>query len=113
MVYSSIVPYVPFVAMMFFFFKYYVDKYNLSFVYNTEFRGVGIIKRRVVPFSIFNIVVFQLLNVGFFAAKVSAYGKTFLIVGVVVILIELISIIGVTVYTNHLKYNNHIKKRER
>jgi len=55
--------------MTFFLFKYFVDKYNLSFVYNTEFLGVGIIKRRVVPLSIFNIIVYQLINVGFFASK--------------------------------------------
>mmetsp|Transcript_36888 Transcript_36888/g.48475 ORF Transcript_36888/g.48475 Transcript_36888/m.48475 type:complete len:119 (-) Transcript_36888:664-1020(-) len=58
MVFSVIVPYVAVFAMVFFMFKYYVDKYNLTFVYNTEFRGVGIIKRRVVPLSIFNIIVY-------------------------------------------------------
>ena len=69
MVFSTLVPYVPIFAMTFFLFKYFVDKYNLSFVYNTEFLGVGIIKRRVVPLSIFNIIVYQLINVGFFASK--------------------------------------------
>ena len=69
MVFSTLVPYVPMFAMVFFTFKYYVDKYNLSFNYNTEFHGVGIIKRRVVPLSIFNLIVYQLINVGFFASK--------------------------------------------
>jgi len=36
MVFSVIVPYVPIFAMCFFTFKYYVDKYNLSFNYNTD-----------------------------------------------------------------------------
>ena len=58
MVFSTIVPYVPIFAMCFFFFKYYVDKYNLSFVYHPEFYGVGIIKRRVVPLTTFNIIVY-------------------------------------------------------
>lgn len=71
MVFSVLVPYLPMLGFLFFFAKYYVDKYNLSFVYNTEFRGVGIIKRRVVPYSIFNIVVYQIINVGFFSSKVA------------------------------------------
>ena len=37
MVFSTLVPYVPIFAMIFFTFKYYVDKYNLSFVYIAEF----------------------------------------------------------------------------
>ena len=69
MVFSTIVPYVPIFAMIFFTFKYYVDKYNLSFVYNAEFQGVGIIKRRVVPLTVLNIIIYQLINVGFFASK--------------------------------------------
>jgi hypothetical protein len=39
------VPYVTFVAAPFFWFKYYVDKYNMTFVYNSEFMGVGTIKK--------------------------------------------------------------------
>ena len=58
LVFSVLCPYVPLFAMTFFLFKYYVDKYNLSFNYNSEFRSVGIIKRRVVPLSIFNIIVY-------------------------------------------------------
>ena len=74
MVFSTLVPYVPVFAMAFFFFKYVVDKYNLTFVYQAEFLGVGIIKQRVVPLSIFNIIVYQLINVGFFASKAQANG---------------------------------------
>ena len=58
LVFSIIVPYVPVFAMIFFMFKYYVDKYNLSFNYNTEFRSIGIIKRGVIPRIIFNVIVF-------------------------------------------------------
>ena len=74
MVFSTLVPYVPVFAMLFFLFKYYVDKYNLSFVYNTEFHGVGMIKRRVVPLSIFNVILYQFINVGFFASKADING---------------------------------------
>ena len=58
MIFSVLVPYVTIFAIVFFMFKYYVDKYNLSFNYNTEFRSVGIIKRRVVPLSIINIIIY-------------------------------------------------------
>ena len=58
LVFSVLVPYVTIFAMGFYMFKYYVDKYNLSFNYNTEFRSVGINKRRVVPLSILNIIIY-------------------------------------------------------
>ena len=35
--FSIIVPYIAMLCVAFFLFKYYVDKYNLSFVYNSEF----------------------------------------------------------------------------
>ena len=89
--FSTLVPYVPLFATLFFMFKYYVDKYNLSFVYNTEFRGFGFIKRRVIPFSIFNIVLYQLINVGFFSSKVE--NRQFLIIGLIVVAVELVTII--------------------
>ena len=67
--FATLVPYVTIFAGFFFAFKYNVDKYNLSFVYNSEFRGGGLIFRRVMPLSIFNIVFFQFILVAFFAIK--------------------------------------------
>lgn len=57
MMFATLVPYVPIFAMLFFFFKYYVDKYNMAFVYNSEFRGTGITRKKVVPLSFFNIIL--------------------------------------------------------
>jgi hypothetical protein len=37
--FAIIVPYISMLCIAFFLFKYYVDKYNLSFVYNSEFQG--------------------------------------------------------------------------
>lgn len=45
LLYGSVVPIIPAFCVLFFLFKYYVDKYNLSFVYNSEFLGVGKLKR--------------------------------------------------------------------
>ena len=58
MAFCILVPYVLWVATPFFFFKYYVDKYNLTFVYNSEFMGVGTIRKQMVPLACFCIITF-------------------------------------------------------
>lgn len=113
MVFSVIVPYVAIFAMVFFLFKYYVDKYNLTFVYRPEFRGVGIIKRRVVPLSIFNIIVYQLINVGFFASKAENQGYRYLYIGLGVVLAEVITLVVYHFYEKHRRKSSHITMRER
>lgn len=45
LLFGSIVPIIPAFCIVFFGFKYYVDKYNLSFVYHAEFLGVGNVKK--------------------------------------------------------------------
>ena len=107
MVFSTLVPYVPVFAMVFFTFKYYVDKYNLSFVYNPEFQGVGIIKRRVVPLTIFNIIVYQMINVGFFASKAEENGRNYLYVGIIFVAIELFIILAFHLASKRERYQKH------
>ena len=107
MVFSTLVPYVPIFAMIFFTFKYYVDKYNLSFVYVAEFQGIGIIKKRVVSLTIFNIITYQLINVGFFASKVQEFGKNFLYVGLAFIAIELLVIAAFFLARQRNRYLKH------
>jgi len=55
--FAILVPYVAVFAGIFFAFKYKVDKYNLSFVYKSEFRARGEIFKRVLPLSIFSLVL--------------------------------------------------------
>ena len=94
LVFSTIVPYLPIFAGIFFVFKYSVDKYNLSFVYNSEFRGLGIIYKQVEPFSIFLIFLFQLINIGFFTTKSPSPRKKLLAwVGIALITFELILVL--------------------
>ena len=109
MMFSTLVPYVPMFAIVFFLFKYYVDKYNLSFVYNSEFRGTGIIRKKVIPLSIFNIIMVQVVNVGFFAGK---QGQGFLWFGVAVVGVELI--VWLIYYAGMKKagYDKHKRKRK-
>ena len=107
MMFSTLVPYVPAFAVVFFLFKYYVDKYNLSFVYNSEFRGTGVIRKKVIPLSIFNIIMVQIVNVGFFAGK---QGQGFLWFGVAVIVVELVVIV---VYHWSAKRANFLRHQRR
>ena len=111
MVFSTLVPYVPMFGMIFFMVKYYVDKYNLSFVYNTEFHGVGIIKRKVVPLTIFNIVLYQMINVGFFASKADHGGKNFLYWGFGFVSIEILVICAFHFSSKRARYARHKKMR--
>lgn len=112
LVFSVLVPYVPVFAMIFFMFKYYVDKYNLSFVYNTEFQGMGVIKRRVVPLAIFNVIVYQMINVGFFASKAEKKGKNYLYAGIFIVIIELIGIATFYFTAKRYRYQSHKKMRD-
>ena len=111
MLFSILVPYVPVFAMLFFLFKYYVDKYNLCFVYNNEFHGVGMIKRRVVPLSIFNIIVYQLINVGFFASKADKNGTKFLLMGLIFVATEIIVVCCFHFYGKRSRYVKHRQMR--
>ena len=43
---------------LFFTVKYWIEKYNLTFVYNREFEGGGVIKKQVLPFMILGIYLF-------------------------------------------------------
>ena len=107
--FSTLVPYVPIFAMGFFMFKYYVDKYNLSFVYNSEFRGTGVIRKKVIPLTIFNIVMVQIINVGFFAFK---SGQNYLYFGMAVIGIEILAIIFYYCHSKRSHFLRHKKKRK-
>lgn len=71
-----LVPYITFVAAPFFWFKYYVDKYNMTFVYNSEFCGVGSIKKQMLPLAIFCIITFQALNFAIIASNMNCESTT-------------------------------------
>jgi hypothetical protein len=43
---------------LFFTIKYWIEKYNLTFVYNREFEGGGVIKQQVLPFMVFTVYLF-------------------------------------------------------
>jgi len=75
LLFSVVVPYLPMIAGIFFIFKYNVDKYNLSFVYTSEYKGLGYIYKKTSPLQIFTIFLFQLINIGLFTAKTPSPSK--------------------------------------
>jgi len=58
LIFSGTTPLISIFSMLFFAIKYFIDKYNLTFVYNKEFEGGGVIKKQVLPFMLFSIYFF-------------------------------------------------------
>ena len=67
MVYSLLVPLISIFAATFFLFKYYVDKYNLVFVYCKVYDSDGKIRKVVTRIMIFNIFMYTLIMMSYFA----------------------------------------------
>lgn len=86
------VPYVVFVSVPFFFLKYIVDKYNMTFAYNSEFLGIGNIKKLMIPLTLFNVLVSQAVCMALLAGKMENHEKsiTYFTMGGIIILIEII-----------------------
>ena len=114
LLFATIVPYMPMIAGIFFVFKYSVDKYNLSFVYASEFRGLGIIYKKVVPLIIFTIFMFQVINIGLFTMKTPSQWKNWYFWGgITCVLVELLIVLVARTLTAHWKYEAHIERREK
>jgi hypothetical protein len=68
LLFSGTIPLISFFLTLFFLFRYYIDKYNLIFVYNREFEGGGkIVKKQVLPLMLFSLYLFQVLNFIYFS----------------------------------------------
>jgi len=66
-IFAATTPLVGLFCCAFFSIRYYIEKYNLTFAYNKEFEGGGVIKRQVIPFVIMSVYLFELLNLGYFS----------------------------------------------
>jgi hypothetical protein len=62
----------------------------LTFVYNREFEGGGVIKKQVLPLMILVIYLFQVLNIGYF----SIYGDDYFKGGLIFIVIQSLILIA-------------------
>lgn len=69
LIFSGTMPVISLFATLFFSFRYYIEKYNLTFAYNKEFEGGGVIKKQVLPFMMLAIYMFEFLNLGYFTFK--------------------------------------------
>ena len=67
--FSVTMPIVVFFAVIFFFMRYYIEKYNFMFVYQQEYENYGDTREYIVPYQIFSVVLFQLFNYSFIRAK--------------------------------------------
>lgn len=95
LVFSPVVPLISVFGFIFFLFKYNVDKYNLTFVYNREFEGGGIIKKMVIPYLILSLYIFQLLNVGFFTLK---FDQFYLMAGLMLMVLQTVFLLSARAY---------------
>lgn len=66
LVFSGTMPLISLFITLFFSMRYYIEKYNLTFSYNKEFEGGGVIKKQVLPFMMLAIYMFEFLNLGYF-----------------------------------------------
>mmetsp|Transcript_1681 Transcript_1681/g.2969 ORF Transcript_1681/g.2969 Transcript_1681/m.2969 type:complete len:601 (+) Transcript_1681:302-2104(+) len=71
LLFSTIVPLIPMFASLYFYIKYLVDKYNLVFVYFRRFESGGKIKASVKNHMVFNLAMYMIVTVSFFALKFS------------------------------------------
>lgn len=100
LIFSGTMPLQAGFAMLFFALKYYIDKYNLTFVYKREFEGGGVIKKQVLPFLLFSLYLFQLLNMGYFTAQ---FGAGYFKGGMIFISIQTLVLIFLNVHYNTKK----------
>ena len=71
MLFSSLVPIIPVFAAFFFWIKYYVDKYNLIFVYFKVYESGGKIRKNVTLYMTFTLGFYLVITVSFFSAQFS------------------------------------------
>jgi len=65
LLFSIIMPLAAIFSFLFFCIKYYVEKYNMMYVYQKEFESKGGLKKKIIPFANSAIFIFQFINYGF------------------------------------------------
>jgi hypothetical protein len=107
-------PLVTIFAVPFFLFKYYVDKYNLTFVYESKQHGKGIIAQKIMPLTVFCIMFSQLLNASILLSQMIKKDPMsqdkFSKLAISMFSIELISILIYKLHHSCLRYSQAHKK---
>ena len=100
LVFSGPIPLISFFLTIFFYFRYYIDKYNLIFVYNREFEGCGIIvKKQVLPLMVLSLYMFQILNFLYFSIINPYYFKG----GLVFLSVQSLALLWLKFYQDNKK----------
>lgn len=105
LIFSGTMPLIALFMTMFFTIRYYIEKYNLTFAYNKEFEGGGVLKKQVLPYMLLSIYLFEFLNLGHFSFK---YGNVFFKWGMLLILAQTIFLVALNAL-----YNGKKKKQRR
>ena len=61
LLFSISLPIISIFAVLFFFLRYYIEKYNFLFVYEKEFESKGLLKM-ITNMQIIQVICFQLIN---------------------------------------------------
>ena len=57
MIFSVLMPLASFFGFLFFFLKFYVEKYNMIFVYLKEFEARGRLKKYIIPMQLISLYI--------------------------------------------------------
>ena len=73
LMFSQVAPLITPFGMTLFMIKYYICKYNVSYVYPTEFIGEGRVYKMILTFQYFAIVFSQMIVYGIFTINGNKY----------------------------------------
>jgi hypothetical protein len=90
-VFATIMPVSNIFSFLYFFLKFYIEKYNMIFVYLKEYEAKGKIRHGIMPIQLFSIVFSQILNYAFFSANDVSGG--YLKFGIPVVVIQVVGLI--------------------
>lgn len=86
-IFSAAVPLIPLFGFLFFAFKYFIDKYNFLFVYNTEADSRGVLGTAIIRYITFGLLLYQLIMCGLFT---SIFGQDFTIASIILLVGEIL-----------------------
>ncbi|CDW87165.1 integral membrane protein [Stylonychia lemnae] len=90
MIFSASVPLIPLFGFFYFSIRYFVDKYNFMFVYQTEFQSTGVLGKGIIRYTALALIIFQITMCGLFT---SIFGQDFLISSAILIIGEILFMI--------------------
>jgi len=90
LLFSVIMPITTFFGLFFFVFRYYIEKYNMLFVFVKDFGSHGTLRRKVIWHLIFSVLGFQLINYVFFS--VIGENSGYMVFGLIFMMLQVMGI---------------------